>query len=248
MSGLPSLFLRLPGVRPYFQRLDADADHTHRQRLLSFLEKQPHAKIADLGCRDGQFTQEVGHATQAGLVIGMELNPEGAKRARQGGCQTIRTDLKFPLPLGTATLDVITSCQVIEHLPDVDLFLGEIHRVLKPGGYACVATVNLSSWHDIGALILGWQPFSYINISHRSMRVGNPVVIKPDPRDETEWMTHVTAFTLSGLRDLCQAHGFVVERLGGGGYYPFPSWLGRRLSALDPYHSPFVVVKARKPL
>jgi 2-polyprenyl-3-methyl-5-hydroxy-6-metoxy-1,4-benzoquinol methylase len=38
--------------------------------------------------------------------------------------------------------DVVVSFQVIEHIQDDDLFLKEIHRVLKPGGTALLTTPN----------------------------------------------------------------------------------------------------------
>jgi SAM-dependent methyltransferase len=47
------------------------------------------------------------------------------------------------LPFGDASMDVVACFQVLEHLRRPDVALSEIHRVLKPGGYACLATPNL---------------------------------------------------------------------------------------------------------
>lgn len=40
------------------------------------------------------------------------------------------------------TYDVVVSFQVIEHIEDDELFLREIHRVMKPGGIALLTTPN----------------------------------------------------------------------------------------------------------
>jgi len=47
-----------------------------------------------------------------------------------------------PLALPDNAYDVVVSFQVIEHIKDDDLFLREIHRVLRPGGTALITTPN----------------------------------------------------------------------------------------------------------
>lgn len=44
------------------------------------------------------------------------------------------------LPLREASVDLVLSLDVVEHLPDVHLFAGEVARVLKPDGLALVTT------------------------------------------------------------------------------------------------------------
>ncbi|MBD3626620.1 class I SAM-dependent methyltransferase [Cyclobacterium sp.] len=59
-----------------------------------------------------------------------------------------------PMPgLKDNTFDVVVSFQVIEHIPDDLLYLQEIYRVLKPGGFALISTPNIrfslsrNPWH-----------------------------------------------------------------------------------------------------
>ena len=58
-----------------------------------------------------------------------------------------------PLPYQSNQFDSVVSFQVIEHIKDDDLFLSEIHRVLKPGGTALITTPNIkltlsrNPWH-----------------------------------------------------------------------------------------------------
>ena len=46
------------------------------------------------------------------------------------------------LPVATATVDVVVSLQVIEHLWEQERFLAECRRVLRPGGTLIVSTPN----------------------------------------------------------------------------------------------------------
>ena len=55
--------------------------------------------------------------------------------------------------LADNTFDTVISFQVIEHIEDDNQFVKEIHRVLKPGGKAIIATPNIkmsltrNPWH-----------------------------------------------------------------------------------------------------
>ncbi len=47
-----------------------------------------------------------------------------------------------PLPFEDSAFDSVVSFQVIEHIEDDVLFLKEIYRVLRPGGFALITTPN----------------------------------------------------------------------------------------------------------
>jgi hypothetical protein len=51
------------------------------------------------------------------------------------------------------------AAQVIEHLSNTDLFIKEIFRVLKAGGYTVIATSNLAAYYNILYLLIGKQPY-----------------------------------------------------------------------------------------
>ncbi|MCX7728050.1 MAG: methyltransferase domain-containing protein [Bacteroidia bacterium] len=58
-----------------------------------------------------------------------------------------------PIPFDDNVFDFVVSFQVIEHIKDDNLFVKEIHRVLKPGGKFLVTTPNIltsltrNPWH-----------------------------------------------------------------------------------------------------
>ncbi len=153
--------------------------------------------------------------------------------------------------LDDAAFDVVTALEVIEHLHLPDVFLKELRRILKPGAYAVVATENLASWHNIGALLLGWQPFSLAQFSETKAALGNPFGLDRgedwNPALKYPSFRHCLVLSYRGLKELFEAHGFVVERIAGAGYYPWPVFVARAFSACDPRHSAFLTFKLRKP-
>jgi SAM-dependent methyltransferase len=74
--------------------------------------------------------------------IGSEYLPTPADRARFPG--VMHQDLGA-LSFPADTFDVVATNEVLEHVPDLDRALSEIHRVLKPGG-----------WH------IGTHPFRFL--------------------------------------------------------------------------------------
>lgn len=211
--------------------------------IARLLRRERADRFLDLGCDDGERTVEVARAASAHEVHGLEIVEERARLAEARGVDVRIGDLGDRFPYDSAGFDVVCSNQVIEHVRDTDNFVAETHRVLRPGGCAVVSTENLASWHNIGALVMGWQPFSLTNVSGTGLGVGNPVALHRDEEPRLESWQHVRVFAYRGLRELLEAHGFVVEAVAGAGYYPFPSWLAR----LDPRHAAFLAVRARRP-
>ena len=63
-------------------------------------------------------------------------------------------DPNGPLPYEDATFDLVYSDWVIEHIADVDSFVSEVGRVLKPGGWFCAWTPNKWGYVGIGARLV----------------------------------------------------------------------------------------------
>jgi 2-polyprenyl-3-methyl-5-hydroxy-6-metoxy-1,4-benzoquinol methylase len=152
------------------------------------------------------------------------------------------------LPFADATFDVIISNQVIEHLINVDLSLFEINRVMKKSGYAVISTENLSSWHNIAALLFGLRPFS---LHYSSVKdVGNPFSPHESESMKTvahEGSPHVKVFTYYALKSVLKLHNFSIDTVKGAGNYIVPiGRLGRILSRIDPVHSHLLTYRLRK--
>ena len=235
----PSRGLRAAAERAF----DAAMRHNHAN-IIRMLDTESGDRLIDLGCDDGARTLQFAAATQATDIHGVETQPDRARLARARGIHVWLGDLDDPLPYDDQAFDIVCSNQVIEHVRDTDHFVTETRRVLAPGGYTVVSTENLASWHNIAALVLGWQPFSLSNVSAATLSMGNPIGIHrgESERRGSSWQ-HQRVFAHRGLVELYEAHGFVVESVLGAGYYPLPTYVATH----DPRHGAFLALKARLP-
>ena len=229
----------------YLERTFKQTEDENRRVILESMPARPGARLLDLGCGDGAWTMEVAGHVGAGRALGVEFVEELAALARRAGVDVVVADLGGRLPYDDASIDVIHSNQVIEHLPGTDNFMREIARLLAPGGYAVVSTNNLSSWHNIVSLTLGWQP-TPCHVSDEVI-VGNPAVFNEGAASITPGQTHLRVFTGRALAALAEHHGLVVELSAAAGYYPLPPRAGRALARLDPRHGAFLVQRYSPP-
>lgn len=233
----------------YLNRLYMHASHRCSEAIFSMLEEKSNSSLLDCGCGNGDFTREIAKRIKGCVkVCGIEIVPEQVESARNNGIIIYQSDLNRELSLESESMNVVFSNQVIEHLHDTDRFISEIYRVLKLGGYAVIATENLSSWHNIFALILGWQPFSLSNISSLRSCVGNFLGLLRQKKDSgiPRAMQHMRIFSPLGLKEIFKIHGFKCEKLLGAGYYPLPTFFANIMAKIDVCHAAFLVLKLRK--
>jgi SAM-dependent methyltransferase len=223
----------------YLERIFYATEDENRRAILAAMPRRPGGRLLDLGCGDGAWTMEVARHVGAGDILGVEFVEDFAQLAREAGVDAVVADLGGRLPYDDASIDVVHSNQVIEHLPRTDNFLREIARILAPGGYAVVSTNNLSSWHNIVSLSLGWQP-APCHVSDEAI-VGNPTTFNEGAEAPTPGQTHLRVFTGRALAQLAAHHGLTVDYQGAAGYYPLPPRLARRLARVDPIHGAFLI-------
>lgn len=231
-------------MRNYLLALVERSARQNKSNILSLLEVNRQAKLLDLGCDDGKWTRQLGNKIETSDIYGVEVVDRQIAKAKANGIQVVKSDINTVLPFENNYFDVIHANQVIEHLHNTDHFASEIYRMLKPGGYALISTENLSSWHNVFALICGFQPFSMTNYSGKGS-IGNPFAlwkdIQSDVSNYISWQ-HNRLFSYYGLKDLFQKHGFTVQRMKTAGYYP----LWGVLANIDPIHGHWIVIKAKK--
>ncbi|WP_405604406.1 class I SAM-dependent methyltransferase [Streptomyces sp. NBC_01410] len=148
-------------------------DHTHVQEFFGaraadwdarFPDDGPAyaAAVAELGLRPGDAVLDAGCGTgralpplrsavgPRGTVIGADLTPamlDAALRAGRGSSGQLLLADVTRLPLRTESLDAVFAAGLIAHLPQPELNLRELARVVRPGG-------KLALFHPIGRAAL----------------------------------------------------------------------------------------------
>jgi SAM-dependent methyltransferase len=94
-------------------------------------------RLLDVGVGRGRTRRYLAAAGDVDAVAfhGLDLHPDLAARCHERGAWTlVRADIARPLPYRDAAFDVAVCEQVLEHVDDPRAALGEIARVLRPGG------------------------------------------------------------------------------------------------------------------
>lgn len=229
-------------AKSVLSRMFMAAFNLNEKNILDAASMSAGGCFLDLGCDEGTWSMKI--ARRAGIqdVHGVEIVDERIAQAQAKGIKVTQADLNHNLPYDSNRFDLVHANQVIEHLHDVDTFVAEIFRVLKPGGRVIISTENGSSWHNIAAAIMGWQIFSLTNFSRLTGGVGNPIALHRGQAVAWGSWTHKIIFNYRGLCEFLQLHGFSDVKIKGAGYYPLPAFFGR----LDPRHSHFITATGIK--
>lgn len=155
---------------PLHQTPQKNFDHFTLRKALAMVSKD--AMIVDLGCGGG-FTLNFLHALQFWKISGLDLAIE--RRARVAQIKLMLRERTWQPPfhlrrgnltstsLPSGSCDVAISISTIEHGVDIELFLSEAARILRPGGLLFITT---DYWEDkvdtdgVRAFGAPWQIFS----------------------------------------------------------------------------------------
>ena len=173
-----------------------------RPELVALLPERL-GRVLDVGCGAGG----VGRAlrARADLLVGIELDPAAAERAREsydavhvGAFDDVVDTIEGPF-------DTILAYDVLEHLADPAAVLGRLRALAAPEALLHVSVPNARHWSLVRDLVLRGT-FGYTQTGHR---------------DET----HLRWLTPRDLAALVEQSGWRVER---GGHPPSTA-LGRLL-------------------
>lgn len=209
--------------------------------------------LVDVGCGDGSMLFRYLKQMPA-RFFGVEGAPPLKVQAEKRGIQVLSYDLNGRWPFEDNKFDVVFSSQVIEHLHNTRLFVEEAYRVLKPGGTAIVASENLCSLLNCIALVLGYTPFSLMQVCGRYL--GNPLglhynepLAEPLPIDHPAFAGisgHIRVLTVRQARELFALAGFEVSARSIG-ILPLPDVISRILERFIHNRGHYLIVRACKP-
>jgi SAM-dependent methyltransferase len=117
--------------------------------------------VLEIGCGRGQLTRYL--AAKGAKVVGADFSQEALTIARKrtrnnkDRLTLINADAGF-IPLKDKSVDLVISCETIEHTSDPTKVLAEFHRVLKPNGRLMLTfpnCLNMSGLYRIYLWIRG---------------------------------------------------------------------------------------------
>jgi SAM-dependent methyltransferase len=140
---------------------DTAGDGTHpidvasRQRARTSLKRHLRARsagsvILEVGCSSGFLLQELLHDWPTSLVIGSDFIVEPLARLadRIPTLPLMRFDM-VDCPLPSASVDGVVLLNVLEHIENDTDAIGQVARVLKPGGVAVVEVPAGPGLYDV---------------------------------------------------------------------------------------------------
>jgi SAM-dependent methyltransferase len=134
-------------------------DRWTRAAILERLGEVPEeGLVADLGCSTGYLLEDLRAAHSNAHLIGVDLVAPGLRKAHGllPDAWLVRADV-CTLPIADDSVDAVVSANLLEHVPDDEAALAEIHRVLKPGARAVVVVPAGPGTFDYYDRFLGHQ-------------------------------------------------------------------------------------------
>lgn len=100
--------------------------------------------VLDLGCGTGRHAVWMAAADAVVTAVDFSRGMLAEARAKPGAerVRFLACDLREPLPFADGSFQLVVSGLVLEHVPDLDHFFGEVRRVLRPGGRAVVSAMH----------------------------------------------------------------------------------------------------------
>lgn len=141
------------------------------------------ARVLDIGARDGGLRA---YLPKDVSYQGMDIAPEFASD------QVLIRDISEGIPFPDGTFDAVFCIEVLEHVPNPFGAMGEINRVLRPGGVFLVSVPN---------------PYHFKEILWNLLRI-------PDRQG------HIYNWTRQGMTALGAMNGFRLEETGGTYLHP----------------------------
>jgi GT2 family glycosyltransferase/SAM-dependent methyltransferase/glycosyltransferase involved in cell wall biosynthesis len=126
-----------------------EIEHYHRYLLAR--EFCRGKDVADVAAGEGYGSALISQVARS--VVGIEIDPDTVAAAqrefRRPNLRYLQGDARA-LPLDDCSIDVAVSFETLEHLAEQDLFLKELHRVLRPQGLLIISTPDRDIYSPLG--------------------------------------------------------------------------------------------------
>jgi SAM-dependent methyltransferase len=110
-------------------------------------------RFLDAGCGMGELAERVQRELGA-EVVAVDISPRMVELTRARGLDATEADVQA-LPFEDGSFDCVAAGWVLYHLPDLDLGVRELARVLRPGGRLVTATLGTANMQELWDLLGG---------------------------------------------------------------------------------------------
>jgi demethylmenaquinone methyltransferase/2-methoxy-6-polyprenyl-1,4-benzoquinol methylase len=125
----------------------------YRRQALQRSGLKPGMRVLDIATGTGLVAREaLAIVGPAGSVIGLDPSAGMLTEARRLGIALVR-GLGERLPYADASFDFVSMGFALRHVTDLDALFGEIRRVLKPGGSACILEITRPRRRSVSAAL-----------------------------------------------------------------------------------------------
>ena len=102
--------------------------------VLDLLDPRPGERVLDLGCGDGELTEQL--AARGCRVLGVDRSAEFVAAARQRGLSAQEADARHLAgpELAAGSFDAVFSNAVLHWIPEAAAVIAGVRRLLRPGG------------------------------------------------------------------------------------------------------------------
>jgi ubiquinone/menaquinone biosynthesis C-methylase UbiE len=185
----------------------------HVANLLTHVPDLLSRKVLDLGCGRGKTL--VAFAREGVDIVGLEKYPSYITMARSTlaeaalSVQIVEGEGEA-LPFSDGEFGFVNMAEVIEHVEDPAIVLGEVFRVLAPGGAVYVSAPNRFGVRDphFHLLFANWLPRTWADGYCRLWGKGKD---EDEGRAGRQLLSRMHYFTEESFRALAEPIGFSVE-------------------------------------
>jgi 2-polyprenyl-6-hydroxyphenyl methylase / 3-demethylubiquinone-9 3-methyltransferase len=149
------------------------------------------AILVDLGCGGGLLAPHL--AGKGYRHIGVDLVRSGLEQARSHGVDAVRADV-CRLPFATGCADVVSAGELLEHVADMPGTIAEACRILRPGGWLVLDTLNHTGLASLLAVHIGERLLPSIRGMHDPALFVSPTALK------SECARHGVTLDVRGVR------------------------------------------------
>jgi ubiquinone/menaquinone biosynthesis C-methylase UbiE len=138
-------------------------------------------RLLDVGCGEGQVARMATELNDMAVVGVDPAMTQVAVATERGGGPRYLQGSAAALPVATAGVDAAVACLVFEHIEDLDAALGEVARVLRPGG-TFLFLLNHPLLQTPGS---GWIDDQVLDPPEQYWRIG-PYLVEGDTVEQVE--------------------------------------------------------------